>query len=217
MILKEIGVIHSCFKQKFGTPRQSGLSKNSYGNIEIFKEFSQIEIIRGLESFSHIWVLFYFHEVKGWHPTIRPPRLGGKERIGVFASRSPHRPNPIGLSVLEITEIKKKNGKIFIDVRGLDILDKTPLFDIKPYIPSVDSVARAKSGWTNEKFPKIENIKFSIDFPENESNFIKEIISLDPRPAHQREKNKDYKFKLGTKDIHFRVKNNKAEVFKVID
>ncbi|MFI5390738.1 MAG: tRNA (N6-threonylcarbamoyladenosine(37)-N6)-methyltransferase TrmO [Bacteriovoracales bacterium] len=216
MNMIEIGIIHSCFKQKFGTPRQSGLSKNSYGTIEIFKEFSHEDIIRGLESFSHIWVLFHFHKAKTWNPTVRPPRLGGKEKVGVFASRSPFRPNAVGMSVLKIKDTKRKDGQIFIDVSGLDILDKTPLLDIKPYIPLIDSIPDAKSGWAIGEFSKIENITFSPGLKVKNPELIKEVISLDPRPAHQKSLDKTYKLKIGEQDIHWRVIKNQVEVFKII-
>jgi tRNA (adenine37-N6)-methyltransferase len=186
MILTEIGLVHSCFKQKFGTPRQSGLCKNAKGTIEIFKEFSHEDSVRELESFSHIWVLFNFHKVKSWNPTVRPPRLGGTKKVGVFASRSPFRPNPIGMSILKLEEIRRKNGKIFLEVSGLDLLDQTPVLDIKPYIPSVDAITDAKDGWQEIEFEKIENIKFSPNLKIDNPELITEVIGLDPRPAHQK-------------------------------
>lgn len=216
MILTEIGLVHSCFKQKFGTPRQSGLCKNAKGTIEIFKEFSHEDSVRELESFSHIWVLFHFHKVKSWNPTVRPPRLGGTKKVGVFASRSPFRPNPIGMSILKLEEIRRKNGQIFIEVSGLDLLDQTPVLDIKPYIPTIDMRYDAKDGWQEKEFEKIENIKFSPNLKIDNPELIKEVIGLDPRPAHQKNLDKTYKLKIGDQDIHWRIINNQVEVFDEI-
>ncbi len=216
MILTEIGLIHSCFKQKFGTPRQSGLCKNAKGTIEIFKEFSHEDSVRELESFSHIWVLFNFHKVKSWNPTVRPPRLGGIKKVGVFASRSPFRPNPIGMSILKLEAIYRKSGQIFIDVSGLDILDQTPIIDIKPYVPEIDSRLDAKSGWEEKEFEKIENINFAPGLKVENPELIKEVIGLDPRPAHQKNLDKIFKLKIGDQDIHWRVINNQVEVFDKI-
>lgn len=216
MILTEIGLVHSCFKQKFGTPRQSGLCKNAKGTIEIFKEFSHEDSVRELASFSHIWVLFHFHKVKSWNPTVRPPRLGGTKKVGVFASRSPFRPNPIGMSILKLEEIRRKNCQIFIEVSGLDLLDQTPVLDIKPYIPSIDVRSDAKDGWQEKEFEKIENIKFSPNLKIDNPELIKEVIGLDPRPAHQKNLDKTYKVKIANQDIHWRIFNNQVEVFDII-
>jgi tRNA (adenine37-N6)-methyltransferase len=216
MEIKEIGIIHSCFKQKFGTPRQSGLCKNAKGTLEIFKEFSHEDSVRELESFSHIWVLFHFHKVKSWNPTVRPPRLGGTKKVGVFASRSPFRPNPIGMSILKLEGIERKNGQIFINISGLDVLDQTPVLDIKPYIPSIDSRLDAKSGWQEKEFKKIETIKFSPDLKIENPDLIREVISLDPRPAHQKNLDKNYKLKIGDQDVHWRIKNNQVEILKIL-
>ncbi len=215
MEFKKIGIVHSCFKQKFGTPRQSQLAKSSFGTIEILKEFSHEDIVRGLNSFSHIWILFHFHKVKSWNPTVRPPRLGGNLKMGVFATRSPFRPNAIGMSILKIKEIRRTEGQIFIDVTGLDILDKTPVLDIKPYIPSIDSI-EASSGWTDNEFSKIDDIKIPMELPAAEKEIIKEVIGLDPRPPHQKKIKKLFKVKIGEKDFHFKAQNNQAEIIQVI-
>jgi len=216
MIIEEIGLIHSCFKQKFGTPRQSGLCESAKGSIELFKEYSHEDIVRELDSFSHIWVLFHFHKANTWSPTVRPPRLGGSKKVGVFASRSPFRPNPIGMSILKLEGIERRNGQIFIDVSGLDLLDQTPVLDIKPYIPSIDTRLLAKSGWQEKDFEKIENIQFAPDLIVENPELIREVIGLDPRPAHQKNLDKTYKLRLGELDIHWRVENNQVEVIKII-
>jgi tRNA (adenine37-N6)-methyltransferase len=216
MNIEEIGLIHSCFKQKFGTPRQSGLCETAKGSIELFKEYSHEDIVRELDSFSHIWVLFHFHKVKSWNPTVRPPRLGGTKKVGVFASRSPFRPNPIGMSILKIEGIERKNGQIFINISGLDLLDQTPVLDIKPYIPSIDSRLDAKSGWQEKDFEKIEIINFAPNLEIENPELIKEVISLDPRPAHQKKLDKTYKLKIGDVDVHWRISNNQVEVFNII-
>jgi tRNA (adenine37-N6)-methyltransferase len=216
MNIEEIGLIHSCFKQKFGTPRQSGLCENAKGSIELFKEYSHEDIVRELDSFSHIWVLFHFHKVNSWNPTVRPPRLGGTKKVGVFASRSPFRPNPIGMSILKLEGINRNNGQIFIDVSGLDLLDQTPVLDIKPYIPSIDARSDAKDGWQEKDFEKIEIINFAPNLKIENPELIKEVISLDPRPAHQKKLDKTYKLKIGDVDVHWRISNNQVEVFNII-
>lgn len=154
-----IGTIHSCYEEKFGIPRQPGLV-DSPATIEIDAAYSQDEAFRELETFSHIWVIFVFHEInnKNWNPTVRPPRLGGNQRIGVFASRSMFRPNPIGLSVVELTSIERKNKKIVLNITGGDFLNLTPVLDIKPYIPYADSINTTKAGYATVK----PEVKFAI-------------------------------------------------------
>lgn len=194
-----IATIYSCYKEKFGIPRQPGLVA-SPAIIEIDAAYSQDEAFRELETFSHIWVIFVFHGVsnKKWKPTVRPPRLGGNQRIGVFASRSMFRPNPIGLSVVELKNIERKGGKIILNIIGGDFLDATPVLDIKPYIPYADSINTLKAGYATEK----PEIKFEVVFSEQVKNELKkakikhpefdaiitEILQIDPRPAYQDKK-----------------------------
>lgn len=191
-----IGTISSCYKEKFGIPRQPGLV-NNISTIEIDSAYSHDEAFRELETFSHIWVIFIFHGIdnKKWKPTVRPPRLGGNQRVGVFATRSMFRPNPVGLSVVELSGIERIGDKIVLTVIGGDFLDTTPVIDIKPYIPYVDSVDRSKAGYALEK----PGIKFEVIFTVQArkeiklaekkyaglGNIIIEILQLDPRPAYK--------------------------------
>ncbi|MCK5516240.1 MAG: tRNA (N6-threonylcarbamoyladenosine(37)-N6)-methyltransferase TrmO, partial [Desulfobulbaceae bacterium] len=140
-----IGVIHSCFSEKFGIPRQSGMVKSATAFLELLPPFNRKEMVRGLDGFSHIWVHFFFHQVveEGWRPTVRPPWLGGKKRVGIFATRSPHRPNHIGMSAVKLVDIRREKKTYLIEVTGVDFLDQTPVLDIKPYVPYCDSVETA--------------------------------------------------------------------------
>ena len=205
MKLQEIGVFHSCF----------------YGKIAIRCPFSREEMFKDLQTFSHIWVIFGFHSLKSdsFKTTVRPPRLGGNKKIGVFATRSPYRPNPIGLSLLKLEEIKMHKGQTLLYVSGHDILDKTPIFDIKPYLPKVDIRPHASSGWTEDIYEKKNTeITFSesafqsidtfnlSDFEKKKLvNLIREVLYLDPRPGYQQKKNetRKYSFKLLDYDIHW--------------
>ena len=221
MKLQEIGVFHSCFKEKFGTPRQSGLSPSAYGTIAIRCPFSREEMFKGLHTFSHIWVIFGFHSLKSssFKTTVRPPRLGGNKKVGVFATRSPYRPNPLGLSLLKLEAIRIEKGEALLHVSGQDILDQTPIFDIKPYLPKVDIRLQANSGWTeNICGPEKTEVTFSEAAMQELQNFniskreekklidlIQEILHLDPRPGHQQKKNgtRKYSFKLLNYDVHW--------------
>lgn len=196
---ESIATIRSPFKDKYGVPRQPGLTQHALGQI-IFKNDPDLRTaLKTLEQFSHLWVLFVFHQHGGkkWKPSIRPPRLGGRTKVGVLASRSPHRPNPIGMSVLEIRNIDFDyvEGPM-IEVAGLDIIDGTPVLDIKPYIPYADSIEAAKAGWAQ---PVVERVTvmmsesvalfFAESQRENLKELVVEVLELDPRPAYlQREK-----------------------------
>jgi len=230
-----IGVIRSCFKEKFGVPRQPALVA-SPATIEMDSRYSEEEAFRELQGFSHIWVVFVFHDVMkksksnlNWHPTIRPPRLGGNKRIGVFASRSMFRPNPIGMSVVELNGIEWKNKKVILNITGGDFLDTTPVLDIKPYIPYTDSIKDAKSGYANAAPERKMGVKFSNDaykdieihrhqYPQLEKLII-EILGLDPRPAYQKEKSikSDFSMKLYTFDLKWKVEGNTAIVTSLKD
>jgi len=220
-----IGIVRSCYKEKFGIPRQPALV-SSPATIEIELDYSNDEAFRELESFSHIWVVFIFHGIsnESWKSTVRPPRLGGNKRIGVFASRSMFRPNPIGLSVVELKSIERKDNKVILNIIGGDFLDTTPVIDIKPYVPYADSIATAKAGYAIEK----PQMKLQVDFSdaanvevENAENtypklkrIIEEILQLDPRPAYQREKKikNEFAIKLYEYDVKWKVENERVTV-----
>ena len=234
MKLTKIGIFESCFKELFGIPRQSSLAPSVQGKITLTPPFDRLEMISDLDKFSHLWVIFGFHALKNSHfrTTVRPPRLGGNKKVGVFATRSPYRPNPIGISLLKITKIIKEEKKVSILVSGQDILDQTPVYDIKPYLSSVDCEPKANGGWTDEipanKLSSIEFSKESLEnihelFQEKEKclsfqKIIKETLILDPRPGHQRGKKelKTYGFRLLDFDILWSTKNNNFFVEKVI-
>ena len=213
-----IGTIHSCYKEKFGIPRQPALVA-SPATIEINPVYSKDDAFRELETFSHIWVIFVFHGItnKNWKPTVRPPRLGGNQRIGVFASRSMFRPNPIGLSVVELKSIERIDDKVILNIIGGDFLDLTPVLDIKPYIPYADSIDTLKAGYAVEK----PAVKFNVSFTEEAEkeikrvkdkcpqleNIIEGILQLDPRPAYQENKQikKEFAIKLYDYDVKWQV------------
>jgi len=191
-----IGVIHSPFKEKFAVPRQPGLANSIESELEMIPPFNQVDFVRGLEEFSHIWLIFLFHQNLGrnWHPTVRPPRLGGNKRVGVFASRSPFRPNPFGLSAVELVRIRYDQTGPVLVLRGTDLVDGTPILDIKPYLPYSDALTQATGAFAGKRPDPIE-VDFSAqaetdldalkaDYPHLRQA-ICEILALDPRPAYR--------------------------------
>ena len=222
VVFHPIAVVRSAFPEKFGIPRQSGVVKSLISEIEFLPEYSNETSLRGLEGFSHVWVLWYFSENdRGkWSPTVRPPRLGGNERRGVFATRSPFRPNPIGLSLVKLETFgKKPDGKVFLRVSGADIMDGTPVFDIKPYLPFADSAENAEYGFAAEH----ENEKLAVEFsddakkniPENLFSVFADVLSEDPRPAYQSDPERIYSFEMYGFNVSFSVKENKLTVLNV--
>lgn len=199
LVINPIGVIHSCYRQKFGIPRQPGIVTAAQTTLELLPPFNQENTVRGLEGFSHVWIHFVFHQTmdEGWRPTIRPPRLGGKERVGVFATRSTHRPNPLGLSVVELQKIETGNGKVLLHLGAADLLDGTPVIDIKPYLPYVDAKPDAKGGFAPipvQAAPVVfadEALEFcrlyEMRTQRQLSLLIEQVIGQDPRPAYLKE------------------------------
>lgn len=192
-----IGIVHSCYKEKFGIPRQPGLVPAARAELELLPPYDNDAALNGLQEFSHVWIVFVFHAIrqKTWRPTVRPPRLGGNKRIGVFASRSNFRPNPIGLSAVRLEQIVRKKGKMILDISGADILDRTPVLDIKPYIGYADSVAGAACGFAAHPPEKNMTVEFSPDAltvcREKEAagrrhlqQIIVQMLQNDPRPAY---------------------------------
>ncbi len=194
-----LGEIRTCFVDKFGIPRQPGLVPSAKGVIHLKRDANFEASVKGLTEFSHLWLIFVFHETEsnGWRATVRPPRLGGLERVGVLASRSPHRPNPIGISVVKLVSVEIVRKEILITVSGVDLLDRTPILDLKPYIPYADSIPKARSGWAKEKLipTKVKWSKKALadlkavlqEHPEFKSLAL-EILQQDPRPAFQKRK-----------------------------
>ncbi|MBE6773374.1 MAG: tRNA (N6-threonylcarbamoyladenosine(37)-N6)-methyltransferase TrmO [Ruminococcaceae bacterium] len=220
--MKIIAHIETDFKEKFGIPRQSGLVSESTGRIIFEKEYSVPEAFRGLEDFSHIWVLWQFSEAvrEDWSPTVRPPLLGGNKRMGVFATRSPFRPNAIGLSALKLDKVEfSKTEGIILHVSGADLLDGTPIYDIKPYLPYADSIPRAVGGFTES----LEERHLEVDFPENlltgvaeeKRTALKAVLSADPRPSYQDDPERIYGMSFASYEIKFTVNGRTLKVTDV--
>ena len=222
--IKKIAEIKNGFSEKFGIPRQSGLCSSVKAQIIFEPEYRIAEAFRDLEGFSHIWLIWQFSETarENWSPTVRPPRLGGNKRIGVFATRSPFRPNPIGLSCVKLDSIEfdSKLGPV-LNISGADLMNGTPIYDIKPYIPYADCIPQASSGFLTEK-PKAvletvvpDNIACTLD--GEILNSISEIIRQDPRPAYQNDSERIYKMSYAGYCVSFKVADGKAfvtDIFK---
>ncbi len=213
---KAIGHIRSDFDSKFGIPRQSGLVEELRSVLVFEPEYRDENALRGLEEFSHIWVIWDFSEAHrdSWSPTVRPPRLGGNERLGVFATRSPFRPNPIGLSCVRLVEIKKdpELGSVLV-LGGADMMDGTPVYDIKPYIPYADCRPDAAAGFTaknTEYRLKVEvpaelEKKIKSKFNQEKYEALTGILAQDPRPHYQDDPERVYGFSFAGAEIKFRV------------
>lgn len=220
--IQPIAYIQTDFKEKFGIPRQSLKAKSLIGKIVFCPEFRNSDALRGIEEFSHLWLIFDFSKAhrKGFSPTVRPPRLGGNKRIGVFASRSPFRPNNLGLSSVELVEIKKteNQGDILI-VRGADLLNNTPIYDIKPYLSYTDSHPDAKCGYAdkmlNHKLNVIFNDELLSILPQDKREGAIEVLSEDPRPSYQNDLNRVYTMNFAGYEISFRVKDTDLYVTDV--
>lgn len=227
--LEPIALIHSPYKERFATPRQPGLTPSVTARITFYPQFVTPEAIRGLEGFSHIWIVFLFHQnwQKGWTPTVRPPRLGGNQRVGVYASRSPFRPNPIGLSAVKLLAIHNRNGKICLEVEGADLIDQTPVLDIKPYIPYGDSIPDAVGGFAREAPKKTLEIEFSqealaqlLSYQQQTpglEKMLRETLSLDPRPAYQQnsEEQQDYGVLFDCYNVRWTVRGACLTILKI--
>ena len=208
-----IGIIRTPYPQKFGIARQSTLVPAAYGVIELNPKFS-INAIRGLDGFDYLWVQFVFHQTidEGFSELVRPPRLGGKIKQGVFATRSPHRPNAIGLSLVKIDKIEY-DKQIKIHISGVDFLDGTPVLDIKPYLPHIESKPLAKGGFTENR-RSVLNVLWAKDFrlPEHIKTLIEQTIAQDPRPAHQHTLQKEFVFNIADYTVRFVCEENTAVI-----
>ena len=217
-----IARMHSDFPDKFGIPRQSGLVKGLKSRIVFEKPYRNADALRGLSGYSHIWLIWEFSEAKreGWSATVRPPRLGGNERMGVFATRSPFRPNPLGLSSvkLEAIEYTKKEGPVLI-VSGADLMDGTPIYDIKPYLPLSDIHTEASSGFakeTAEYHVEVEIPKeLQMVFPPEKMEVLREVLALDPRPSYQEDPDRVYGMPFAGHDVRFRVREGILRVTEI--
>ncbi len=223
--LPVIGRVKSPFREKFGLPRQPGLVDFDC-HIELVPPYNQPEAFAGLEGFSHIWVSFIFHQAlkEGFQPSVRPPRLGGNQRRGVFATRSPFRPGGLGLSLVELKAIETDQAGIKLTVSGLDAIDGTPVVDIKPYLPYVESISQARAGFAPEA--PASRLKVTVaagqaerqmqKLPANLQVLAMQVIALDPRPAYrQQETSSEYGIRLEDFNIRWRIKGEIAEIFSV--
>jgi tRNA-Thr(GGU) m(6)t(6)A37 methyltransferase TsaA len=194
---KPIGIIRSCYSGKFGIPRQPRLVTAAESRLAFFAEFARDEAVAGLEGFSHLWLIFVFHDCvgAGWKPTVRPPRLGGRRKVGVFASRAPYRPNPIGISAVENLGVERSGGKLFLKLGGVDLLDCTPVLDVKPYVPYADSIPDARAGFAAETPGRDWPVSFSAEAqsqlaardPDASKRLIlliTQVLQQDPRPGY---------------------------------
>jgi tRNA-Thr(GGU) m(6)t(6)A37 methyltransferase TsaA len=214
--MKPIGVIHSPYKEKFSIPRQPLLAQIEM-ELELFAPYNRKEALVGLEEFSHLWIQFLFHAINEDDEklSVRPPRLGGNQKQGVFATRSPYRPNRLGLSVVKLKAIEY--GKIII--LGGDFLDQTPILDIKPYLREIDSIVDAKSSWVDQKEDRLLNVTFLkhvlLELKAHEEKSIRAILSLDPRPRFHDDQFKTYASKLFSYDLYWKVEENNLIVFDI--
>ena len=211
-----IARIHNDFPTKFGLPRQSGLAPSLRSKIVFEPAYRVPEALRGLEGFSHIWLIWGFSESKGWSPTVRPPRLGGNVRMGVFATRSPFRPNPIGLSSVRLEAIEKDGdyGLVLV-VSGADLMDGTPIYDIKPYLPGADAHPDATSGFVGEHPQVLLEVEIApgltAELSDAKLATLREILAQDPRPAYhagQPDTDRTYGLSYAGRDIHFIVEGS---------
>ncbi len=233
-----IGILHTCFKEKFGVPRQPGLVPHATGVLKLRDDPFFHSAVRDIENFSHLWLIFVFHKhnAKSWKPSIRPPRLGGAKKVGVLASRSPHRPNPIGLSAVKLERVDRlAPGGIEMHLSGVDCLDGTPILDIKPYVSYADVLPNTLSAWASAPITRIP-VFFTDPARETISKLdplryphflelIQEILELDPRPAFQRKKlplsspdteGTQYGFRLFDFDIQWKIINQTFHVVELI-
>ncbi len=225
-----IGIVHSCFKEKFGVPRQPGLVPASTAQLELLPPYNRVEAVEGLQHVSHIWLQFIFHEFLGqaWKPTVRPPRLGGNKRMGVFATRSPVRPNALGLSVVKLERIETNGAQVILHLSGIDLIDGTPVVDIKPYVPYVDCIDEAKNNFANEA-PEPLAVTFSSEAEQacqhcsarhstDVAALIVQVLQQDPRPSYQAfDAERTYGMKLLDVDVQWQYRQDMGSKEQLVD
>ena len=221
--MKIIAHIHSDYQEKFGIPRQSGLVEDLTARIVFLPEYRKPDAFRGLEGYSHLWLLWQFSQAirENWLPMVRPPRLGGNTPMGVFATRSPFRPNPIGLSSVKLKEIHydEKLGPVLV-VTGADLMDGTPIYDVKPYLAYTDSHPEAVGGFSDA----VREYKLNVEFPEQLLSLVAEekrealfrILEQDPRPSYQNDPTRKYGFRFSGQDIRFTVQGDTITVVEIV-
>lgn len=225
--VEQIGVIRSPYKEKFAVPRQPRLVKHGSGELHLLAPYNQADAVRGLEGFSHLWIIFIFHQTMsgGWRPTVRPPRLGGNARMGVFATRSTFRPNPLGMSLVELQEIRCHGDSVILKLGSLDLVDGTPVVDIKPYLPFAEAVPEARASYAQQapqaEMPVTFTSELEKQLPALEKryphlgDFIINVLNQDPRPAYRKgeETGKTYAVWLHDFNVRWRVTPAGFEVF----
>ena len=219
--MKIIAHIETKYKEKFGIPRQSGVAGESVGRIVFTPEYRNPDAVRGLADYSHLWLIWEFSEAKrdAWSPTVRPPRLGGNRRMGVFATRSPYRPNPIGLSSVKLLSVKQEADGPVIYVLGADLLDGTPIYDIKPYLAYADSHPDAVGGFSDG----VRDYALEVEIPDGimaqippeDYSSLLTVLAHDPRPSYQDDPERTYFLKYGEKEYAFHVADNLLTVTEV--
>ena len=224
---EQIGVIRSPYKEKFAVPRQPGLVESASGELHLLAPYNQADAVRGLEAFSHLWVIFVFHQTMegGWRPTVRPPRLGGNARMGVFATRSTFRPNPVGMSLVELKGIVCQKDNVVLQLGSLDLVDGTPVVDIKPYLPFAEALPDATASYAQHApvaemavgfTPEVEQQLLMLEkrYPLLKT-FIGEVLAQDPHPAYRKgeETGKTYAVWLHDFNVRWRVTAEGFEVF----
>lgn len=232
--LKPIGIIQTPYGEKFAVPRQPNLVTEGKGILRLLPPYNSPDAVRGLMQFSHLWLIFHFHQIpeRTWHATVRPPRLGGNERIGVFASRATHRPNPLGLSKVALESIEIIDGEVQLRLGSVDLVDGTPIFDIKPYLAYADSEPNAQSGFAQHKpaaklqvcfnETALQGEEIARDFAKwgirDPKQFIQEVLAQDPRPAYQQGKltERTYGMHLAGYNVVWKIDSNNPQLAWVI-
>ena len=219
--MKVIARIHNPYDSKFGVPRQSGLADQVVSTVVFEPEYRVQEALRGIEEFSHLWLIWAFDraEREEWSPTVRPPRLGGNRRVGVFATRSPYRPNAIGLSCVKLLGVEKTGDGMVLKVAGADLMNGTPIYDIKPYLPYADCKPEATGGFTD----RTEKRTVDVVIPEEWAArmdpealvALRAVLGQDPRPAYQDDPERVYAFEFGGKNVKFRVEGHTLHVLEI--
>ena len=219
--MKVIARIRNGYDGKFGVPRQSGLVEEVISTVVFEPEYRVAEALRGIEEFSHLWLIWAFDraEREEWSPTVRPPRLGGNTRVGVFATRSPYRPNAIGLSCVRLTAVEKGSEGTVLKVAGADLMNGTPIYDIKPYLPYADCRPEATGGFTDRTEKRRVEVSFPAEaaerIPEEERKALEAVLREDPRPAYQDDPDRVYAFEFGGRHVEFRVEGGLLTVLEI--
>ncbi len=222
-----IARIRNAFPTKFGLPRQSGLVPEVVSTVVFEPEYRVAEALRGITDYSHLWLIWGFHQAvregegQAWRPTVRPPRLGGNTRMGVFATRSPFRPNPLGLTVVQLLSVEASAEGTVLIVGGADMMDGTPIYDIKPYLPYVDSIPQARGGFTTAAAEYRLTVDIPPDIeariPADMRGALRGVLAQDPRPAYQHDEGRVYGLPYGRWDVRFTVKDGVLTVTDIVE